>query len=114
MNVHVSLSVSVNVHVRTKDRGGRVLHVHRQMIVHTCTNNFGQQQITTQTSHLQTRVSPGLKNLLQQGYNEVKQCRTTEHVKEKFLIEFKQLPEDDVDLLCEVDLLNRVRKIGVP
>ena len=59
-----------------------------------------------------TRVSPGLEQLLQQGYNEVKQAGTAEDVHHELVVELKQLPEDDVELLGEEDLLDGVREIG--
>lgn len=60
-----------------------------------------------------TRISPGLQQLLHERYQEVEQTRTTEHVHEKLSIQLEHFPEDNVELLSEVDLLNGVREIGV-
>ena len=37
--------------------------------------------------------------------------RTAQNVDQKLLVQFKKLPDKNVELLSEVDLLHRVRKI---
>ncbi len=56
-----------------------------------------------------TCVGPSLQQLLHERNKEIKQTRAAQHVHEELLIKLKHLPEDDVDLLSEVYLLDRVR-----
>ena len=51
---------------------------------------------------------------MQQGHDQVKQTGATKHVHHERVVQLKQLPEDDVQLLGEVDLLDGVRQVGLP
>ena len=66
------------------------------------------------TSHARTWVGSGFKQLLKKGHDQIKETRTAENVHHELVVEFKQLPEDDVKLLSEEDLLDGVREIGAP
>ena len=39
--------------------------------------------------------------------------RTAQHVNEKLLVQLKELPDQNVELLSEVDLLHRVGEVGL-
>ncbi len=48
---------------------------------------------------------------MKQRHDQVKQARATKHVHHECMIQLKHLPEDDVQLLGEVDLLDGVRQV---
>ena len=50
---------------------------------------------------------------MQEGDHQVKQGRAAQHVHKELLVELKQLPEEHVDLLREVDLLDGVGEVGL-
>ena len=50
---------------------------------------------------------------MKKRHYQIKQGATTEHVDQELVIQLKHLPEDDVQLLREVDLLDGEREIGL-
>ena len=65
------------------------------------------------TSSPLTGIGPSLQQLMEQRDDEVKEVRAAENVDQELLVQLKQLPHQDVELLCEEDLLDRVREVGL-
>ena len=65
------------------------------------------------TSSPLTGIGPGLQQLVEQRDDEVKEVRAAENVDQELLVQLKQLPHQDVELLGEEDLLDRVREVGL-
>ena len=63
--------------------------------------------------HYLTWIGPGLQQLVQEGYEEVEEVWAAEDVDEVLLVQLKEFPDEDVELLSEVDLLHRVREVGL-
>ena len=51
---------------------------------------------------------------MKKRHDQIKETGTAEDVHHELVVEFKQLPEDDVELLTEEDLLDGVREVGAP
>lgn len=50
---------------------------------------------------------------MQEGYEEVEEVWASEDVDKVLLVQLKEFPDEDVELLSEVDLLHRVREVGL-
>jgi hypothetical protein len=59
----------------------------------------------------QSGIGACLEELVKEGDDEVKEVGTAKNVDQKLLVEFKHLPDQNVEFLGEEDLLYRARKV---